>query len=69
MGYANAYGFDANHVIDGEFGLWHGTWTSPEAGSYTFTDQDSRNYATYYYQAAEDAGFKISHITQLLLYR
>ena len=52
MRYANNAGFDNNHVILGEFGIWHGysSWT-PNYCSYTFTDQNVIDYYSHYFQA------------------
>ncbi len=52
MRYANNAGFDNNHVILGEFGIWHGysSWT-PNYCYYTFTDQNVIDYYSHYFQA------------------
>jgi hypothetical protein len=54
---ANRGGFAADHVIAGEFGIWHGYDTEgPKVA--TFSDQNCRDYYNYYFRALNAAGLK-----------
>ena len=59
MYYANLNGFDENHVIMGEFGIWVG-YSSSMGFTYDVSDGNSADYVSNYYQALEGAGFKIA---------
>lgn len=50
--------FPIDHLILGEFGIWRGYVGTDMSGNSYFTDQDRRNYYTYYLQAIQDAGIK-----------
>jgi hypothetical protein len=57
MTWANYYGWDANHVILGEFGIWVGNG-SDVGFSYNTSDQNSADYVKNFYAALVSVGFK-----------
>jgi hypothetical protein len=48
--------FPIDHLYLGEFGIWRGYVGTDMSGDSYYTDQDRKNYYTYYLQAIKDAG-------------